>query len=140
MQKIVLGAFALMVLTLVTRASSQPVSYWNHNGSVVYLVTNGNIREFYYYRPRAGMREEGVEEGTLLFTGTVSGDTYDGTAYIFSARCGKRGYHVAGTIARDGARVVLSGAVMLLGGNCQPTRLKNDLLVFDYLYQGYEDE
>jgi hypothetical protein len=110
-------------------------SYWNHNGSVMYLVANGDQREFYYYKPRLGMVEEGVGPGTLLFTGTVRGNAYEGTAYLFSARCGKRGYHVSGPVAESGGRVVMTGAALSLGRSCKPRKVFNDVLVFDYLYQ-----
>jgi hypothetical protein len=111
-------------------------TYWNHNGSIMYLVVNGNQREFYYSQPRQGMIDEGVTPGTLLFTGTVNGNYYTGTAYLFSARCGKRGYQVSGPVQETGGRVVMSGAALVLNKRCEPRKVINDVLVFNYLYKG----
>jgi hypothetical protein len=38
----------------IQTASSEP-TIWDHNGSVMYLVTNGSSREFHYQKPRPGM-------------------------------------------------------------------------------------
>src|SRR5208282_89917 len=58
---------------------------WDHNGSIVSLYLSGKERYFFYSSPRPGLS---VRRGTLLFNGTRSGQTYDGTAYVFSAVCG----------------------------------------------------
>ena len=49
-----------------TQTASAEPAIWDHNGSVVYLVANGQSREFHYQKPRAGMLEVGVrlESGT----------------------------------------------------------------------------
>jgi hypothetical protein len=101
----------------------------------VYLIVNGNKREFYYHRPRQGMIEEGVRPGTLLFSGYVSGNTYHGIAYFFSARCGARPYQVSGPVQEDGGRVTMTGMGTVINDRCQPVRSINDTLVFDFLYK-----
>jgi len=110
-------------------------SYWNHNGSVMYLVVSGNKREFYYHRPRQGMIEEGVRSGTLLFSGYVSGNSYQGVAYFFSARCGPRPYNVNGPVQENGGRVTMAGAGTVINDRCQLVGTINDTLVFDFLYK-----
>src|SRR5262245_2419217 len=60
---------------------SEP-TYWDHNGSTMYLVADGDKREFRYHKPRQGMLDEGVWPGTVLFRGKVRGKTYEGTAYL----------------------------------------------------------
>ena len=67
-------------------ASSEPTT-WDHNGSVMYLVANGQSREFHYQKPRAGMLEVGVRPGSLLFSGQIDNGQYSGTAYIFNPHC-----------------------------------------------------
>ena len=110
-------------------------TYWNHNGSVMYLVINRRRREFYYHQPRQGMRDEGVMPGTLLFAGTVNGNSYEGIAYLFSARCGKRAFRVTGPVAENGGRVVMTGAAAGFNSRCEPKGVINDVLVFNYLYK-----
>ncbi len=115
--------------------SSTGRTFWNHNGSVMYLVVSGNRRQFYYHQPRQGMRDEGVGPGTLLFSGTVNANSYEGTAYLFSARCGKRAYHVSGPATENGGRVVMTGAAAGFNSRCEPHGVINDVLVFNYLYR-----
>ena len=100
----------------------------------MYLVVNGDRREFYYSQPRPGMVAEGVTPGTLLFSGSVAGSTYQGTAYLFSARCGPRSYPVSGTVQETGGRVVMLGTATNVNSHCQLKSLKNDVLIFEYLY------
>jgi hypothetical protein len=47
-------------------------TFWDHNGSVVYLVANGSSGEFYYQRPRLGMLEAGARPDSLLFSGQIN--------------------------------------------------------------------
>jgi hypothetical protein len=101
----------------------------------MYLVVSGSRREFYYHRPRQGMIDEGVRSGTLLFSGTVSGNAYEGTAYLFSARCGVRPYHVSGSVQESGGRVLMAGAATIINERCNTVRTVNDVLAFDYLYR-----
>lgn len=116
-------------------SSSGKTSFWNHNGSVVYLVARGARREFYYQQPRAGMVAEGVTPGTLLFSGVFSAGAYDGTGYLFSRRCPPRSYHVSGTVLQEGSgRVVLTGPASKIDTNCKITSYREDTLVFEYLY------
>ena len=120
-----------------TPTPSSPIgrSYWNHNGSIMYLLVSGNTREFYYDKPRQGLIDEGVRPGTLLFSGTVSGDRYEGTAYLFSARCGSRPYRVSGVVQESGGRVVMTGNASLLNKHCQVTRSFEDILAFNFLHK-----
>jgi hypothetical protein len=67
------------------------------------------------------MRQEGVEKGAILFSGTKDGDTYQGTAYIFHRNCEPVPYSVSGTVWDDSRRVTLNGnAPPTLDSNCQP--------------------
>src|ERR1700730_228452 len=71
-------------------------SFWNHNGSVLYLVAKGNSRQFYYQKPRIGMVEAGARPDDLLFSGEVHDGMYFGTAHVFNSRCGNVPYEVSG--------------------------------------------
>ncbi len=112
---------------------SPPPSYWNHNGSTVYLLANGAVREFYYDRPRPGMLEAGARPGSLLFSGEAAGNTYDGTAYIFNRRCGSIGYHVSGPILDNYRRVVLRGQAPRVDRNCRVMDYMTDTLEFELI-------
>ena len=106
---------------------------WSHNGSTLRLVSNGATRRFYYDDPRPGMRDEGVTSGTLLFEGTRTGDRYTGVAFVFSSRCGRRSYPVAGAVGPDQRSVVLHGEAPRLGASCERIGSRIDTLVFELL-------
>ena len=108
-------------------------SYWNHNGSVMYLVASGADRAFHYYEPRPAMLEYGAKPNTVVFRGRSDGTRYEGTAFVFSKRCkAKYGYRVTGPIEDDGRRVVLTGTKPQLGENCRRVGGAPDKLVFEY--------
>jgi hypothetical protein len=113
--------------------SPAPSSYWTHNGSTVYLVAHGDSRQFYYEQLRPGMLLACAQPDSLLFDGVKSGNTYSGTAVLFSCECGSILYQVAGPIERDGTRVVMSGRAPMRDRSCQITGYRDDRLVFDYL-------
>lgn len=108
-------------------------SLWAHNNSVVALEAQGNVRRFYYHRPRAGMAAAGARPGSLLFEGARSGNRYIGTAHLFAGACGVYGYDVSGDVIAD-RRVVIQGmAPRVSQDDCRVRGYKNDVLVFDLL-------
>jgi len=111
-------------------AADSQRTYWDHNGSVMYLEAHGRHRQFYYSQPRAGMADAGVASGALLFDGSSDGSGYDGTAYIFSRNCGSFSYHVAGPILDDHRRVVLRGTAPRIGSDCRVAGHAPDTLEF----------
>ncbi|MEM8627858.1 MAG: hypothetical protein AAGF32_07960, partial [Pseudomonadota bacterium] len=120
----------------VGQFGAQPLatsSTWDHNGSEMRLESDGRTRRFVYQRPRPGMQAAGARPGDILFEGQRTGSNYAGTAYIFSKRCGKSAYAVAGSVQRGEKRVVLKGRAPRLGNNCQRTGMRADTLVFDYI-------
>jgi hypothetical protein len=102
-----------------TQTASHEPTIWNHNGSVMYLVANGQSREFYYQNPRAGMLEVGARPGSLLFRGEIDGGQYAGTAYIFSPHCGQIPFQVKGPILDNDERIMLTGQAPRVGRNCR---------------------
>ena len=132
--RLVCCCLALVLTATIVRGQGQPSSLWRHNNSVMGLFADGQVRVFRYEQPREGMREEGVRKGTTLFEGTKSGETYEGTAYVFSQRCGAIAYSVSGTVSTDSRQVILTGqAPSRLDSNCQPTAYRDDVLQFDYI-------
>jgi hypothetical protein len=102
-----------------TQTASAEPTLWDHNGSVMYLVANGPLREFYYQKPRTGMLEVGVHPGSLLFRGEVENGQYSGTAYIFNAHCGQIPFQVKGPVLESDERIVLTGQAPRVGRNCR---------------------
>ena len=99
LQVVVLSAIVLATMMTSVRADS----IWNHNGSTMMLNVDGSRVAFSYLQPRSVIAAQGVESGTVLFSGrrSRSGSLddwgYAGTAYIFSANCGKHAFAVKGT-------------------------------------------
>jgi hypothetical protein len=102
-----------------TQTASAEPTIWDHNGSVVYLVANGQSREFHYQKPRAGMLDVGVRPGSLLFRGEIDNGQYSGTAYIFSPHCGQIPFQVKGPALDNDERIMLTGQAPRLGRNCR---------------------
>jgi predicted aspartyl protease len=117
-------------------STSAKRTLWNHNGSTVYLIANGSLREFYYDQPRVGMLEAGARPGSLLFRGRSLEGRYIGTAYTFDPRCGQRPYEVSGPILDNYERVVLSGQAPRVGSDCRTRGVINDKLEFTLLKSG----
>jgi hypothetical protein len=108
-------------------------TYWAHNGSTMYLESDGGRRRIYYEQPRAGMIEVGVTTGTLLFDGIAEGNVYRGKAFIFNRTCGRAEYAVTGPILDDGRRVVLQGSAPRITKTCKVSGFLKDTLEFTFL-------
>jgi hypothetical protein len=121
----VIAAIALIATGAVASAQAQTQiastepTIWDHNGSEMYLVANGQSREFHYQKPRAGMLEVGARPGSLLFRGEIDNGQYSGTAYIFSPHCGQIPFQVKGPISDNDERIILTGQAPRLGRNCR---------------------
>jgi hypothetical protein len=119
------GAIVLSATAAITSAQAQtqtapPEStIWDHNGSVMYLVTNGSSQEFHYQKPRQGMLDAGARPGSVLFHGELNNGQFVGTAYIFNAHCGPIPFEVKGSILND-ERIALSGQAPRVGRDCHP--------------------
>lgn len=116
---------------------SKPIpagNVWMHNGSRVTLVSSGTARRFIYIQPRRGMAGAGAKPGDVVFEGERTGNVYQGTAYIFSIHCGKRGYAVEGTVSEDDRVVRMTGnAPLVKPDTCEVSGTKPDVLVFSFL-------
>jgi hypothetical protein len=95
----------------VTPQPARPGSYWNYEGSTLHLQATPDhpSRIFYMYEPSSAMSAMGAKPGDLFFEGRRSGHRYEGTAYVFAGRCGRRPYSVTGTVGSDDRSVLMSG-------------------------------
>ena len=128
---------AAVSLTEFTSTEASADSCWNHNGSVMRLVAQGNQRWFYYENPRAAIRAQGVTRGTLLFNGWKNGNSYSGTARVFSKFCpgAPLEYQVDGPVAPNQLKVTVYGSRPVMN-QCNPTgQYTTDTLVFTYMHQ-----
>jgi hypothetical protein len=136
LQIVVLSAIILAAMM----ASVHADSIWNHNGSTMMLNVDGSRVAFSYLQPRRVIAAQGVESGTVLFSGrrSRSGSLddwgYTGTAYIFSANCGKHAFAVKGTDMWDPfPKISLTGRVPRIDQQtCRQTGEREETLVFEY--------
>lgn len=121
-------------LWLVSPASAAD-SVWDHNNSVMRMTSNGNARTIVYEKPRAGIANEGVQPGTVLFQGEVDAKgKYQGTAHIFSRRCGTQSYPVTGELINDGTAMTFSGeAPDIDRQTCARRGSKDGRIVFSFV-------
>lgn len=139
MRRLTLALAALATFLAVPLATTAPAaadSCWNHNGSIMRLRASGSQRWFYYENPRDVLRRAGVTRGTLLFDGRKSGNSYSGTARVFSRFCpgNPATYNVSGPVRGDQLQVTLYGTRPVYE-QCQATgRSTSDTLVFTYAY------
>jgi S1-C subfamily serine protease len=127
------GALAVLLMLALVVPVQANTTLWAHNGSVVELVHDGQLRRFYYSQPRDVLLRAGVQPGTLLFDGRSTGSRYIGTAYFFNPRCGRGSYDVSGPILNNHQRVVVQGRVPRLGDDCRVRGYHTDRLEFTYL-------
>ena len=117
-----LGAAAAATVALVTTAAAyaQPVTYFNHNGSLVLsqAMPNGEV-QITYDDPRLSLRPL-VVSGTLLIDGRWLNNQFSGVAYTFSGQCGATPYQVRGSWW-SADNFVLEGYAPVLGHDCRVT-------------------
>jgi trypsin-like peptidase len=108
-------------------------SHWRHNGSLLYLVAEGDSRKFFYEKPRPGIMSEGARPGSILFSGKAVDNAYAGTAYIFKRQCGEFGYEVSGPILDNYMRVILRGRAPRVDSSCKIIGYFDDELEFSLM-------
>lgn len=121
----VLAAAAVLILSLGPPAHAADATLWNHNGSVMLLLLDGENLSIYYDRPKPGLDRVGIGQGTLLFEGTEkSGGFIEGYARLFRNGCEPAEYAVSGTRYDDDISIELRGAA--------PVRASGACDVIDY--------
>ncbi|MBX3534561.1 MAG: SH3 domain-containing protein [Xanthobacteraceae bacterium] len=126
-------AFADFIVCSTSESQQQSPTIWNHNGSIVALIAKGTSRQFVYEVPRKGIADQGVEKGTILFTGIVRNGQYYGTARIFRRGCGSFPYQVSGPILDGFRRVIMNGQAPRIDANCRVSGYFTDTLEFTLL-------
>jgi hypothetical protein len=114
-------------------------SIWTHNDSAVFLVTEGKALKFYYQKPNFRLDGTGAKPGTLLVDALVDGDSYVGTAYIFSKKCGSASYPVQGSGIGD-RRIELKGKAPVRNAACKQIDTRDDVLIFDFVFRTEADK
>ena len=107
-------------------------SFWAHNRSIMYMLEDGTRRHIYYDDPRPGLKEVGVEQGTLLFDGAVNGTTLSGTAYVFAKDCHPLAFLAKGKLTREGKLITLKGKAPRIGTKCSIAGSEQETLNFDF--------
>jgi S1-C subfamily serine protease len=102
-----------------TATSANQDSLWIYNDSVMYLVAEGQVREFRYQEPRPALIPFGVTRGTLAFRGFFRDGEYVGTAFTFSRECGALAFSVRGPILDNGKRILLEGRLPKVDAWCR---------------------
>jgi hypothetical protein len=105
-------AFCIATPTL----ASDHIEYYNHNGSVMKMVWDEEIGEFFdmfYHRPRAGLN---VKRGTHFMSGSypASGQV-SASVKVFKRGCPPAEYEVSGRFD-DAGNLHLSGAAPIRKG------------------------
>lgn len=127
--------------TPITPASEPPplpidklVSYWDHNGSEVALLAEGDRRNFVYVKPRPGL-DGLVEPGDVLFNGRKRDNDYVGRARIFSRTCEPADFDVQGPILTGGLTVEVRGDAPERTGACTISGSIPQRLTFNFVRQ-----
>jgi len=110
--------------------SAQDREYWSFNGSVLKMVTDGNLRKFFYFQPDAEAEAVGAVRGELFLEGKVSDQRFVGTVYGFEGRCGRVPYRVDGAIRDGNRRLELQGQRPRVDGQCTVVGTVLDALTF----------
>ncbi len=119
------AAAAAILLLPVSTALAADATLWNHNGSVMLLLLDGENLSIYYDKPKPGLGGIGIGQGTLLFEGTErAGGFIEGYARTFRKGCPPAEYAVSGTRYDDDVGFELRGAA--------PVRASGGCGVVDY--------
>jgi predicted aspartyl protease len=118
-QNISVAAGCLLCFGFVFDAAAHQKSLWTYSDSVMYLVVNGQEREFRYQDPRPALIPFGVTPGTLAFRGFSRDGEYVGTAFTFTRECGALSFQARGPILDNGERVLLAGRLPQVDARCQ---------------------
>ena len=127
---------ACVLLGSISAKADNHVEYYLHNGSVMKMVWDTEVGEFftmYYEIPRAGL---GVSKGTVLLEGGLpaGGDMYV-TARVFKSGCQPALYDLAGRFDDSGLNFTVRGQAPVWSG-CRVVGYKwnnNSTLFFERL-------
>lgn len=95
------------------------------------LASQGSQVTLTYDKPRQGLGDIGISSGTVLFTGTRTGNYWEGEAATFSRRCGEVKFPVTGATSDGGKLLELRGKRPSRESSCRVTGNSEELLVFE---------
>lgn len=126
------SAVLSLIFTLAAQVAAAD-SFWDHNGSLMRIIAQGQERWIVYETPRQGMVDQGVQSGTLFFNGRRIGNSYQGVARAFSRNCPQpMTFPISGQVINE-STIVLEGMRPVFS-NCQPSgKMKFESLVFTYV-------
>lgn len=140
------AAAALLLFSPGSPALGADATLWNHNGSVMLLLLDGENLSIFYDRPKPGLDVIGIGQGTLLFEGTEQpGGFIEGNARTFRNGCPPAEYYVSGTRYDDDINIELKGAAPVrASGECGVTDYSetgsNATLVFEFIGLAESDD
>lgn len=136
------GAVIITIFTFFNSLSATADEYWNHNDSLIYIMTFvDNTIRIEYSKPRPSLQAQGIVEGTTLFRGTIDQEGHvNGIAYVFKQGCPPAPYHVQGYLNDDLSPLHLYGlAPVRAPDSCVVTGYSensNSTLIFTFAYSG----
>ncbi len=81
-----------------------------HNGSKMRVTLEEDTFVIVYVRPKSSLRKHGVRNGTVLFSGHISGSgKVEGEAHVFRSGCDPEPYWVSGRYKKFRRSFTLSG-------------------------------
>jgi len=132
-----LGGLSLLVAggvgpALDAHAACDSASY-DHNGSRMEVHVCDDRMVIEYDRPRSGIIQQGVRQGTVLFQGRIRttdrGIRIGGRAHVFKRGCEPAPYQVDGFMD-DSGMMTLRGRAPLRRNGCAISGHRDDVLVF----------
>ncbi len=128
------AATPLTVVDEPALGTDKLVSFWDHNGSEMGLLADGDRRTIVYMTPRPALAGI-VEAGDVLFNGRKDGNRYVGKARVFSSQCPPEAFDVSGPILAEGRKVELTGDAPQRNAACDTVGRAAQTLTFDFLRQ-----
>ncbi|MBP0111759.1 DUF4189 domain-containing protein [Bradyrhizobium vignae] len=91
-------------------------SIWDHNGSRLKWLSDGQRRSAVYFEPREGLSAAGIEVGTVLFEGYRRGSALSGKSYLHRKGCPPASFDVAATITDERSISLIGNAPVRAAG------------------------
>ena len=129
LSKLTIATGLLAVFQNPAWASNCAVDEYDHNGSLMEVMQCDNELVISYIKPKAVLLPYGVRNGTLLFEGDMYSQRSEGTARLFSKKCGELKYQVEGHLGVN--KIVLKGQAPKFDSQCRVVGYRPDTLVFD---------
>jgi uncharacterized membrane protein len=93
-------------------------SIWDHNGSKLKWISDGQKRSAVYFELRDGLSAAGISVGTVLFEGYRKGAALTGKSFLFRKGCQPLAFDVAATIT-DEQSITLTGNAPIRTAGCE---------------------